>query len=130
MALLNWNNSYSVGNAELDTQHQKLVSMINELFDALKEGKGNDIQGKILKELISYTQNHFRKEESMFERTSYSEVIAHKAKHKEFEARISDFKKSFDSGKIGLSIEIMNFLKDWLINHIKGTDKGYVSFLS
>jgi hemerythrin len=130
MALLNWNNSYTVCDEMLDNQHKKLVSIINDLFDALKEGKGNEVQGSILNELVSYTQTHFRAEEEKFKRTQYGEVTSHLAEHKDFVAKILDFKRSFDSGKIGLSIEIMNFLKDWLINHIKGTDKGYVEFLN
>ncbi len=53
MALIQWDGSFSVKVAEIDQQHQKLVSMINDLNDAMKQGKGKDVLGKIVNELVS-----------------------------------------------------------------------------
>jgi hemerythrin len=44
--------------------------------------------------------------------------------------KISDFKEEFKDGKFGLSIDIMNFLSDWLQKHIKGSDKKYSQFFT
>ena len=55
MALINWNNSMSVRVAKIDQQHQKLIAMINDLDDAMKQGKGKEVLGKVLSSLISYT---------------------------------------------------------------------------
>ena len=45
MALIQWNDSLKVGVAEIDKQHQKLVDMINDLHDAMRQGQGNAVPG-------------------------------------------------------------------------------------
>jgi hemerythrin len=39
--------------------------------------------------------------------------------------KVKDFKEGFDDGRMMLSIEIIDFMKDWLLNHIQGSDKKY-----
>ena len=67
MPICTWNSEYSVGIDQIDKQHQKLVLLINTLFDAMKEGKGKERQGHILNELVQYTDYHFKCEEELFE---------------------------------------------------------------
>jgi len=43
--------------------------------------------------------------------------------------QVVDFRRQFESGETDASLELMEFLKDWVIKHIKGTDKKYSSFL-
>jgi hemerythrin len=130
MALINWNDSFSVHVKEIDQQHQKLVSMINELHDAMKQGKGKDVMGKILDGLSGYTATHFKTEEQYFAQFGYSETDSHKKEHIAFIQKISDFKEEYEKGKLGLSIEAMVFLSDWLQNHLKVTDIKYSQFFN
>lgn len=130
MPLISWNESLSVGVAEIDQQHQKLIAIINDLNDAMRQGKSKDVMSKIISGLISYTQTHFGTEENYFAKFQYPDTAAHKAEHAKFVAKAVDFRSGFDSGKIGLSVEVLNFLSDWLTNHIKGTDKKYGPFLN
>lgn len=125
MPLITWTDSFSVKVAEIDTQHKKLVEMINKLYDAMKVGKSKDVMGEILNNLISYTATHFKTEEKYFDLYNYFEKETHKAEHKEFVETVTKFKADFDSGNATISIELMNFLKDWLTKHINGTDKKY-----
>ncbi len=129
MPFLEWNDSFSVKIPSIDKQHQKLVSMINELMDAMKSGKGKLVLGDIIQELANYTVEHFNTEEKYFKEFNYPETEQHIKEHREFVNKVSDFKKKFDSGGITLSVEIMNFLRDWLKNHILGSDQKYSDFL-
>jgi hemerythrin len=130
MTLINWNDSLSVKVQEIDVQHQKLISMINELHDAMKHGKGKDVVGKIVNGLISYTATHFKTEEKYFDQFGYPETDTHKKEHAAFVQKVSNFKEEYEEGKLGLSIEIMLFLSDWLKNHIKATDMKYSKFFN
>lgn len=71
MALIQWDDSFSVKVAEIDQQHKRLIVMINELHDAMKQGKGKDALGKIINGLISYTATHFDTEERYFDQFEY-----------------------------------------------------------
>lgn len=129
MALIEWSDSLSVGVATFDEQHKKLIAMINNLNDAMKVGKSKEVLGGILKGVIDYTATHFASEEKAFDQFGYLQALAHKVEHKKLVAKVTQFDKEFREGKAMMSIEIMNFLKEWLSTHILGTDKKYGPFL-
>jgi hemerythrin len=128
MSLIIWDSSLSVNVAEIDTQHQKLVNMINELHDAMRSGKGKDVLGKIITGLISYTDSHFKVEEKYFAQFRYPDAASHIKEHTAFVKKVSDFQHDFEAGRLTVSIDTLYFLRDWLQGHIKGTDKKYSSF--
>lgn len=130
MALLTWNDSYSVKVKQLDEQHKKLIDLINQLYDAMKVGKGSEVIGPVLKSLITYTQTHFSTEEQLMKLHGYPDYDTHKNEHNQLVAQVSEIKKGMDAGKMPLTQNIMNFLRDWLIKHIQGDDKKYGPFLN
>lgn len=130
MALFTWNQNYSVNVVELDQQHKKLIDMLNELHGAMLTGKSKDVLSKILDGLIDYTGYHFTNEEKYMNQYNYPEYQLHKLEHDKLVKQVLDFQSDFRSGKIGISVQIMNFLKEWLMNHILGTDKKYGPFFN
>jgi len=130
MALINWNDNLSVKVKKFDQDHQKLISLINGLNDGMMQGKGKDVLGEILNELIIYTRTHFKAEERCFAKFGYPKADSHKEEHDAFVKKVSDFKDGFERGEISLTIAVMRFLKDWLQNHINGTDKNYSQFFN
>lgn len=129
MALMTWSDAMSVGIKEIDNQHRQLIDIINSLAEAMRNRKSNEEMGRILGELSRYTLNHFSLEERYFRQFGYPDTAAHVEQHKAFIAKVGGFQSDFASGKLAISIEIMNFLSDWLVKHIKGTDKLYAPFL-
>jgi hemerythrin len=130
MSLIKWNEGFSVNVVKIDQEHKKLVEMVNELTDAMKEGKGKDVLGGILDGLISYTASHFQTEEDYFQQVKYPDAAAHKQEHAAFVQKVTEFKKEFDAGRATVSVHILQFLSKWLQSHIKGTDQKYSSFLN
>lgn len=130
MAFFTWDDKYSVGIRELDNQHKVLIDILNELFDAMQAGKTNDVLEKILRKLVDYTKTHFDNEEKYMQKFAYPDFAAHKAQHVKFVDQVANFKKDFDAGKLALSISLSSFLKDWLVQHISGTDKKYGPFFN
>jgi hemerythrin len=129
MAFFKWEDRFSVGIREIDTQHQKLVAMLNELFDAMQAGKGNDALGKILDGMIHYTAGHFATEERYMKTYNYPDFAAHKQEHDNLTKQVLDLQQQFKTGQAALSMKVGNFLKSWLINHISGTDMKYGPYL-
>ncbi len=131
MPLMEWNEKMSVGVKQFDTEHQKLVGMVNDLFDAVQAGKGKDRLGPILDGLISYTKTHFANEERYMEQHGFPNFKGHKAEHDALAKQVLDVQAKFKAGANAvLSMEVMNFLKNWLMRHILGTDKQYTAFLN
>lgn len=126
MALVNWEDSLSIGISEIDMQHKKLVDLINKLNDAMKSGKSKDVMGTIFNELINYTATHFKTEEKYFDQYKYESSEAHKIEHAKLVKEVQNLKRDFESGKMGMSMDIMNFLVNWLKNHILISDRKYV----
>lgn len=130
MALIEWKKDYAVDIAEIDLQHRRLVDLLNALHDAMRQGKGNEAVGKILKDTIAYTQTHFATEEKIMRASGYPDLEAHLREHADLVAKAQDVAKRFETQKgAAVTIEVLNFLRDWLTKHILGTDKKYAPFL-
>ncbi|NPA45576.1 MAG: bacteriohemerythrin, partial [Chlorobi bacterium] len=82
--LINWNETYSVGNAEMDKQHKKLIEIINKLFKSFKDGNAQEILHEILQEMIDYANYHLNSEEKLLYKYDYPEKEKHEKLHEEF----------------------------------------------
>lgn len=127
--LIVFNDSIKLGLRDIDKQHEKLVNLINQLHRNMKLRLGKDKAADILNELVDYTVTHFAFEEKLFKEHKYEDLTSHTIKHKELVAKVNDFNTKFTQGNAMLTMDLMDFLKDWLVNHIKGTDKKYAPFL-
>ncbi len=126
MALIVWSEKYSVKNQLIDNQHQKLVALINDLHSAMKEGKGKEISYKVMNDLIVYTREHFNTEEGIMLKSRYALFSEHKAEHEQLTKKVIELQNDLQSGNFNLTLELLTFLRNWLINHIEKTDKKYV----
>lgn len=126
MALITWQDSYSVGVELIDADHQLLVSLINQLDDAMTSGAGADTVGSVLNVLIEYTETHFGREELLMEKGGYPELEPHKREHAKLTAKVREIVEQYNAGNVGrLDHEVMDFLKTWLTGHILGVDRKY-----
>jgi hemerythrin-like metal-binding domain len=125
MALVTWSDKYSMQIKEIDDQHKVLVGMINELHDAMKQAKSKEVSLEIINKMAEYTKFHFSTEEKYMTRFAYPDYAEHKREHENFVENVIKFKEDYENGKAGVSYDILNFLKDWLVGHIQDSDKKY-----
>jgi hemerythrin len=130
MPIFEWNDKFSVNIDAFDSQHKNLVNNLNDLYDAMKQGRGNDVIGKIFSSLINYTQSHFKDELEMMKKHDYPDLLIHKKEHDDLESQIKELKEKFDNKQILVSFELLTFLKEWLMHHILETDKKYGPYLN
>lgn len=123
-----WGPELDIGMPEINRQHQRLVSLVNELHRTLSEAYGLEAIKRIVQGLVDYTANHFSYEEELFARFGYPQTIAHKEKHAQLVGQVLDFQKRVGRGEY-VADELMAFLKSWLVNHIQKSDKEYTQFL-
>jgi hemerythrin len=129
MPIIQWEQKYETGIRQFDEHHQKLVELINKLYDAMRAGKGNDVLAPVFEELIAYTQYHFAAEEKAFKASGYIAAVSHTREHNNLVKKVTELKADFDAGKMGITTQTMGFLRDWLLNHIQKSDKMYVTHL-
>jgi hemerythrin len=127
---MQWNDRLSVGVARIDADHKHLVDLVNELDDALRAGKAKDALGKTLDGLITYTATHFGREEAEMKRFKYPGAPAHLKEHAALVKQVLEVQAKYRAGSgTVLTMEVMAFLRDWLLKHIQGTDKALGAFL-
>ena len=128
--MIEWNDNLSVHVKSMDAQHKRLVALINKLYEAMSLGKGKDVVSSILKDLVGYTETHFKDEEKLLEKYGYSGLAGHQEGHALLVEQVKDIEESLSSGKTTLTMDVMVFLKDWLSKHIMGDDKEYGVYLN
>ncbi len=130
MAAFTWDESYSVGVHQCDSQHQRLFETINQLAEAMRVGKGQEVVSDIVSQLIRYTRTHFLQEEALMERTGYPELEAHRQLHRKLVADVEKFQRELEDGLRPNTVDVLIFLKEWLTQHIQKVDKAYSHHLN
>ena len=124
-----WKDEYSVGIPSIDHQHKRLLSLINQLQTAVDYQTDDLFVDEALGELVDYTRTHFVYEEGLMKDNDYPQFTEHKKEHEAMVEQVKEFLERYKKNKEETIEEITEFLKDWLINHINGTDKEYSSYL-
>lgn len=127
--MFEWKQEYCIGHPEIDLQHRRLFELAGELYAAMAAGKGKEALSKILGNLISYTKTHFANEERLMQAVHYPEYRKHKEFHDALTAKVIAFQHDFESGRIGLTVGLLQFLRDWLAHHIGETDRKIAEYL-
>ena len=119
-----WDVTLETGYEKVDKQHIQLVTTLNTLIMASKEGKDSVEIFKVLDFLTGYTIMHFKTEEDLMVKYNYSDYHIHKSYHDDFKVTVGDFTNRLKVE--GPTAELINTVTtaigEWLLNHIKGDD--------
>jgi hemerythrin-like metal-binding protein len=129
MALITWDETLSVKINSIDAQHQKLFNLINDFYAGLSNNSSTNNLKDLVKGMKEYTLTHFSNEESFMKLYNYPELQSHMEEHADFITKVNVLEEKLNNGKLIVSFEVTNFLKDWIKNHIKKTDIRYSEFL-
>ena len=130
MALLEWQDSYSVGVDKLDSDHKRLFEIINRVDAAEKAGKS--VQW-VLEELRSYTEYHFKAEEERMKAANYPEIEEHMRQHKAFVEWLETVERTYNlspDAHFHIAESVNEYLRDWLTHHILLVDMQYKGVLN
>lgn len=118
---------YGLNIYEIDAQHFKLLEIINS-YIKLREHEYAGAQA-VIAACIDYTRYHFETEERLLDLVEWPNAKEHKLEHKEFVDRCMEVMYQFEFHNLQQMDAFGFFLKEWLITHIKGTDKQYADWL-
>ncbi|MFA6604208.1 MAG: bacteriohemerythrin [Patescibacteria group bacterium] len=128
--MISWTTQYSVNIKEIDSQHNAIVAVINELAEFIDKGGEREVIGTIIRKLISIAGFHFATEEKYFVLFKYEEAEVHIKLHRAMTARLEDFRRDFFENGKDVTAELSNFTMVWLADHVLNQDKKYVKCFS
>jgi hemerythrin len=121
-----WKEFYSVGNPSIDVEHKQVIGIINDLHEAMGEGKDQALVKPILDRLLKHTLAHFEHEEHVMQDNEYPDFAQHKALHDEIRQKTIALHEHAD---LVTGRDLLQFLKDWWLGHIQNQDRKYTPYL-
>jgi len=128
MPLFQWNPSLSVGLSDIDEQHKKLLNLINDLHEAMKQGKAKQALMGVATALRDYVNTHFSHEEKLMRRYDYPDLPAHLKLHETFVAKLVKLEEDM-AKDILPAVTVARYLTDWYLDHIGKVDMKYAEHI-
>lgn len=128
--LVRWSNSLSTGVPVIDGQHKLLLTYINKLHRGIRNGDDEALLLEILDALAGYAFTHFNTEEIFFAHSGYPDTAEHIRIHEQFREKVIQFRESVLDGKASVDVDVLDFLKNWLIEHIQGMDVSFAPYVA
>ena len=129
---LQWSETLASGSQEIDRQHKELIVRVNSLLAAVDKGTtAREEVAKIVQYLTEYVVFHFGNEEKYMAQFKYSSATAHKAQHEQFVKTFLKLKDRLMMEGINATLaqEVKDLCVDWLVNHIKYSDRALGMYL-
>lgn len=125
MQFFYWNSSFEIGIPLIDTQHRRLVDLINELATAITDGGRLPEVEALFRRLMDYAAKHFADEERLLERSMLSdgEKLRHRGAHRGFVEKVAKIAERDDLLRADVAEQVLEFLITWLVSHILGSDR-------
>jgi hemerythrin-like metal-binding protein len=130
MNFLTWTENLSVGDGELDKHHKTIIESINKLEMVINKEDQRQVTKKILDELHLYVDYHFSAEEDLFKKTNFPHAQKHIDEHRSFRDRLEKIQRQYDKNDEFTSLEVMDFLINWVTNHIETFDREYIPYIA
>ena len=127
--MFEWKTEYSLGIHTIDGQHQVLFRLAGELRESILSKSSPPDMGKIIDRLVQYVQVHFAYEERLMRAVEYPDLPAHQLEHEALTRRVEQLLDAFREGHCPITIRLLKLLKDWLEDHIMGSDPKYVPYV-
>jgi hemerythrin-like metal-binding protein len=129
VAFIRWTDLYVVGVEVIDRQHEGLATLLNCLSESHRAGKSEEILLFRLDQLIDAVEEHFQAEEELMDEKGYPDAELHRAEHNDLAIQVNGYRTRFAAGEESLTGSILDFLRDWLRNHILISDRRLGRFL-
>ena len=131
--LVSWSSKMETGIEDIDRQHKRLFEIAEKFYET-KNGDPEMLNSGIAataEELLDYAKIHFDTEEGMMEKAGFAGYAEHKTVHRAFQEKTKVYQSRINerTDDVFLAMEIMNFLIDWIIDHISVNDQEYVPFI-
>lgn len=129
MSFASWNRTYELGLPTVDQQHETMVRMIDDLWQAFQVKEEGLQIAQVVEFMNLYTRVHFAEEEHLMEVRGYPSREAHIACHRAFEAQVEEFLPRASTATRMLSMEVLEYMRTWILGHIQETDRAMAAWI-
>lgn len=121
-----WEESYNLGIKIIDEQHKVFVGILNEACECAGHPESRDKLEEVMNRLLRYADLHFKTEEEYFKEFDYENAEEHTREHVKLKKQAENFRREFVEEKKDVAARFVDFLEDWLVDHLDQQDKKYV----
>ena len=118
-----------IGEKSIDTEHDLQMQMLNSLSESLQKGGDFSPARYILEQFIEFSDMHFLSEQLVMRLHGYPGYEAHLEAHTRLMKKVREIRDSVFRGENAPSLELVQDLRDWLLNHIASEDVEFGEFL-
>jgi hemerythrin-like metal-binding protein len=129
MALIKWESNLILGIDVIDKQHRRLIDLINDFYENYNKNESKEKLILLIKGMKEYTIYHFLEEEKLLKSYGYPFLESHQQLHKGYNQTVLGLEEKVTSGKMLVSFEVTNYLKNWITEHILKEDTKYAVYL-
>ncbi len=130
MEAIDFTDALRTGIEEIDSQHEVLIDIHNELVEAMQKNHGNRVMNEILARLFQYSKEHFQDEEALLEAHHYPELQKHRQRHLDLVKSIRRYIFRHTRSGERITHEMVDFIGKWITDHIMVEDMAYVDCVS
>ena len=129
MTLIKFEDALRLDIPEIDSQHEALISLINQLHETMLQGAGKAAMDALLSQLLEHTRTHFAYEEGLMSQHDYPEYQVHKSEHGRLIQHLEELVNRYNNGDLLLSFAVVLELRGWALVHIEKSDRLLAGFL-
>ncbi len=129
MSMVVWNPAWETGIRSIDQQHRELLNQIEALMSAIHVNEAEARVPGLLAFLASYVDQHFQDEEAAMAAAGYPGLGAHRLIHDQMRRDVSQLLRRYEADSSAITDEVLDFLTNWLINHINEEDRQMAQHL-
>ena len=125
MAPIEWKDTYSVGVAAVDHEHQELIDLVNRIEAALTAQAPPEKTRAVFGDLFRAISSHFALEERFMREHGYDQTPDHKADHERLLDELRDLMDDYESNSaLGpeAAAQLVGSVGAWFTNHFKTHD--------
>jgi len=130
MPIVTWCDEYNVNVEEIDTQHQRMLELVNNLHSSVEACVDKTDLKRLLVELVEFTSMHFSTEEGLMKEHDYPELAKHHKEHRILLRHLNHLVTAVSAGEYPTFYSDYDISSDWALNHISEFDRDLGIFLN
>jgi len=128
--LVQWDASLALLNEQIDSEHQWVIDVVNDLYRTVNQGAGETADfTSAFDAMMRYTATHFEHEEELMRDRHYPEFEKHRKQHQGFIRKLNALHGEFRAGRKNAGADLLNLLASWWQSHISSFDARLAEFM-